>query len=191
MPHDFARHGRLAPGASGRPRSRRAAAPWWLRPAFRRDLSPDPFEVRGAVTALEAALAAAGSAGPAAGQAALVVAEALNNIVEHAFAEAAAPAGPQSSAGDLAGRGLPAGRIGLRCSQLQGRMRVQLRDTGRAMPGLALPAGAAPDLAAAPDDLPEGGFGWFLIHALTADLGYRRRAGFNILEFTLDLDALA
>jgi serine/threonine-protein kinase RsbW len=35
-------------------------------------------------------------------------------------------------------------------------------------------------------NLPEGGFGWFLIRALSRDLDYRRVGGRNLLSFRLN-----
>ena len=40
----------------------------------------------------------------------------------------------------------------------------------------------------APQDLPEGGFGWFLIRSLTRDLTYLREDGYNMLCFCVDVD---
>ena len=94
----------------------------------------------------------------------IVLAEVLNNIVEHAYAERQGEITIEVSKG-------PAG-IGCR-----------ILDTGAAMPGLALPEGTlAPH---DPDDLPEGGFGWFLIRSLTEDLRYSRQSGMNELSFRL------
>ncbi|MBK1634272.1 ATP-binding protein [Rhodovulum adriaticum] len=93
-----------------------------------------------------------------------VLAEVLNNICEHAY-PAAAP-----------------GRIDLRLLSCCGRLGAEVRDTGRAMPGNRLPAGQLPQA-----DRPEGGFGWFLIHALADGLSYRHYAGTNILRLTVPL----
>ena len=46
-------------------------------------------------------------------------------------------------------------------------------------------AGKLPDTAL--EDLPEGGFGWHLIHSLTNDLTYLRTGGCNRLRFLLPL----
>ena len=97
----------------------------------------------------------------------LVLAEALNNIAEHAYAEAPGQVGIT----------LPIGRAGLECD---------LVDQGRPMPEAQLPAGLLPrfdpgDLA----QLPEGGFGWHLIRRLTRDLAYRRSAAGNHLHFVI------
>lgn len=98
------------------------------------------------------------------GTAELVLAEALNNIVEHAYADGPGPVEVT----------LCAGPQGIGCL---------IVDQGLPMPGGTLPEGRLPDLA--PEDLPEGGFGWHLIRALTTDLTYRRVAGRNQLSFRL------
>lgn len=101
------------------------------------------------------------------GTAEMVLAEALNNIVEHAYA--AAPG--------LIEVTLSASLAGIVC---------QISDAGTGMPQDALPPGILPDaLGAAADDLPEGGFGWFLIRTLTTDLCYLRDGVMNRLSFTL------
>jgi serine/threonine-protein kinase RsbW len=99
------------------------------------------------------------------GTAEIVLAEVFNNIVEHAYAE----------------RG---GNITLRLGWQDGALLCQVSDTGAPMPGLCLPAGKfqpLDDLA----DLPEGGFGWYLIRSLTEELSYRRSNGINRLSFQL------
>jgi serine/threonine-protein kinase RsbW len=96
----------------------------------------------------------------------LVLAEVLNNVVEHAYAGASGPVEV----------GLCATPHGLAC---------RIVDQGLAMPGGALPEGRLP--AAAPSELPEGGFGWHLIRSLTADLTYARCAGQNRLSFLIPL----
>lgn len=139
-------------------------------PSLRLRLIADPLGVRAALAEVVGALRLAGAADPAAAE--LVLAEVLNNIAEHAYA-----AGP--------------GPVLLRVRPLPGTaggLAVTTLDRGAPMPGLALPAGAAPALDAAPGDLPEGGFGWFLIRRLARGLDYRRRAGCNRLRFRLVAD---
>jgi len=99
------------------------------------------------------------------GAAELVLAEAMNNIVEHAYA------------------GQP-GRIELRIQQHAGGLAVSVTDWGRPMPGDALPPGNPPVLSAEAD-LPEGGFGWHLIRRLASGLDYWRTADRNVLRFDL------
>jgi serine/threonine-protein kinase RsbW len=101
------------------------------------------------------------------GTAELVLAEVLNNLVEHAYA--AAP-----------------GKIEITLCHSDQGLRCQIVDTGLPMPDNALPKGELPEIADCPlEALPEGGFGWYLIRALSADLNYVRTAGQNRLSFTL------
>lgn len=100
----------------------------------------------------------------------IVLAEALNNVVEHAYAES--------------GRGL----VELEVDRAPAGLAFRIRDEGLEMPGGAVPPGAAHDLDVTARDLPEGGFGWFLIHELTEDLAYRRVGNRNELTFRIALD---
>lgn len=101
------------------------------------------------------------------GTAELVLAEVLNNVAEHAYAN-----GPGSVEVTLA-----PGPDGISCL---------IVDQGVAMPGEALPEGRLPGGADLPlDELPEGGFGWHLIRTLTEDLCYQRVGGSNRLSFLL------
>lgn len=96
------------------------------------------------------------------GVAQIVLAEALNNVVKHAY------------------RGRK-GQIALTIRRAEHELSCHICDSGRAMPGGHLPARA--DLR--PQDLPEGGFGWVLIHTLALDLEYLRSDGKNHLRFRL------
>lgn len=95
----------------------------------------------------------------------IALAETLNNIVEHAYAH---------TSGDI--QIMLLGRdSGLVC---------RLADRGAAMPGLCLPEGAF-QTPGEITDLPEGGFGWFLIRSLVQDLRYARVNDENQLSFLL------
>jgi len=99
----------------------------------------------------------------------LVLAEVLNNIVEHAYA------GGRDGAITLLLRG---GGASVWCL---------VEDHGRPLPRFTLPDPAAPDPAALPaGDLPEGGFGWALIRRLSRGLSYERVDGMNRLSFWVD-----
>jgi serine/threonine-protein kinase RsbW len=101
-------------------------------------------------------------------EAEIALAEALNNIVEHAFA------------------GLLPGEIRVDAVLRAGVVFFEIRDDGRAMPAGPLPGARMPSLDAGdPLDLPEGGFGWALLRALTRDLSYRREGPVNVLRFSL------
>lgn len=95
----------------------------------------------------------------------IVLAEVLNNIVEHAYAKCA---------GDI--------RIAISCDK--SGLACCLTDWGAAMPGLALPKGDLQPLGQTAA-LPEGGFGWFLIRSLATDLTYHRLGNENRLSFLL------
>ncbi|SMX38370.1 ATP-binding protein [Maliponia aquimaris] len=99
----------------------------------------------------------------------LVVAEVLNNIVEHAY---------QDRAG---------GEIRLRLKFQPDRLTVSFTDFGLPMPDGTLPDGERASLDVAQEDLPEGGFGWFLIRSLSERLEYRHDGASNQLTLTLPL----
>lgn len=99
----------------------------------------------------------------------IVLAEVLNNVAEHAYD----------------GRGGP---VDLRLRRCTGAVVCLVRDHGRPMPGGQAPAGRPPAMGATLDDLPEGGFGWYLIRSLVYDLRYRRLRGCNRLRLALPSD---
>lgn len=100
----------------------------------------------------------------------IVLAEALNNVVEHAYADH---------------RGLITVHIQPRPEEIC----VSVRDQGHPMPAERLPEGRMRSYSEDVSELPEGGFGWFLIHSLTKDVSYQRAGESNILKFTMDLTA--
>lgn len=136
-----------------------------LRAPFRRSLDSNPIAVREALADIVAFLADGGVSEDGRAQAELVFAEVLNNIEEHAYA------------------GRDDGRVDVTILLTPQDARVDVRDRGVAMPDHTTPDGVAPD----PADLPEGGFGWFLIYTLTQDLTYGRVADENRLTFTMAL----
>lgn len=97
----------------------------------------------------------------------IVLAEAANNIVEHAY--------PASALGTVT-----------LLSRIENKLvRFELRDTGTALPGGELPPKQNHNLSADLEDLPEGGFGWGLIRDMSTKLTYRRSNGRNILRFSI------
>jgi len=103
------------------------------------------------------------------GMAETVLAEVLNNIVEHAY-------GPGAT-----------GPIELRMQRASLRLKVDVRDYGKPMPGGILPGGGLPSTDPLEASPPEGGFGWFLIRAFARDIGYEREDGRNRLTFFVPL----
>ncbi len=98
-----------------------------------------------------------------------VLAEVLNNVVEHAYAD------------------YP-GAIGVRLWRDGTSVAVEVTDRGLPMPGLKLPEGCLPLSEQPPEcfgDLPEGSYGWYLIRALTDRLAYHRTADGNRLRFSM------
>lgn len=94
----------------------------------------------------------------------IVIAEVLNNIVEHAYAGAK-------------------GDIDLAVQPLRGGLRCSVTDRGAPMPDHTLPGALLPGRCAG--ELPEGGFGWFMIRALAQDIRYERIGAANRLTFWL------
>ncbi len=93
----------------------------------------------------------------------LVLAEALNNVVEHAYARYS-------------------GQIEVEVRRDPDQLRFHIADKGLPMPGAEPPVGDLPPVGAL-EDLPEGGFGWFLIRSLSQNLAYRREGERNLLSF--------
>lgn len=134
----------------------------------RLDFRACPHAVRGALMGLRGSMAGTGLARQDGDTLELVVAEVLNNVVEHAYADQ--PDGIVT----LIARTLPCG------------VAIQVRDKGRSMPGGALPEGQCPTRPEDANALPEGGFGWFLIRDLAQDLAYKRVGNYNCLTFRLN-----
>jgi serine/threonine-protein kinase RsbW len=125
----------------------------------------DPMAVREALQALFGARELDGVGADDRGTAEIVLAEALNNVVEHAYSR-------------------HRGEIEVTVRVAAGSLLCTISDHGLAMPGEAAPAGRLPE-ALNDTDLPEGGFGWHMIRALSCDLAYRRVDGRNELTFRL------
>ncbi|QUJ76484.1 ATP-binding protein [Sulfitobacter albidus] len=100
----------------------------------------------------------------------LVLAEALNNIVEHALAQTC-----ELHDIRVEGRRDPAG------------LHLLISDPGTPMPGGQAPAGAPPQIDLPTQTLPEGGFGWFMIQTLAQDVRYARIGAENRLSLRLPL----
>lgn len=132
---------------------------------FRRFAGRQP-EVRGVLAEAMAALDQAVLTPEARASAELVLAEVLNNIIEHAYA-------CDSGVIEIT---LAHGVSGIDC---------ELVDFGAPMPEGRLPPGRLGMVEIPLEELPEGGFGWFLIRSLTRNLNYRRCGGCNRLGFTL------
>ncbi|WP_116133334.1 ATP-binding protein [Tropicimonas sp. IMCC34043] len=140
-------------------------APGPRGPSLRERLGNRPEEVRAALARVIRALDAFGLGVEDQGNVEIVLAEVLNNVVEHALPQA------------------PDGWLTLQLDLLPDRIAARVVDTGGPMPGLVVPPGQPQNLDVALDALPEGGFGWFLIRHLTCELEYVRTADGNELGF--------
>ncbi len=100
----------------------------------------------------------------------IVLSEVINNIIEHAYLDK------------------PDGIIDISVVENKNGVGFHFYDQGLGMPGDVLPTGKLPNSNCAIPELPEGGFGWFLIYSLTDNLQYVRENGRNHLSFQLELD---
>ena len=101
----------------------------------------------------------------------LVLAEVLNNIVEHAYS-----ASPSKT------------KVQIQCKLEADELSFTIHDWGLAMPDGQTPVGALPDHETDIDDLPEGGFGWHIIKRLTRDLSYIRDGNKNCLNLRIAIN---
>ena len=137
-------------------------------PSLELSLGSSPQEIRAALDRVRRALRDAGWDDEARGTAELVLAEALNNIVEHAYSDADLP-----------------GPIHIACHHAPDGLHLAVSDEGLPMPDLQAPLGLPQEIDRPVCDLPEGGFGWFLIRDLAKDLSYRRLAQENRIDLRL------
>ncbi|MDN5787515.1 ATP-binding protein [Pseudorhodobacter sp.] len=131
------------------------------------EIDSDPFAVRAGVREFLACLKGCGMDATALGTAELVMAEVLNNIVEHAYADFG-------------------GTIEVLVHPQGAHVLVEVADRGLPLPCGSLPGRCLPPMDLV-DGLPEGGFGWFIIQELASDLAYRRKDGRNHTSFCLPL----
>lgn len=141
-----------------------------LRDKFRVSFKATELEARSAIAETSGRLRAAGVPSARADEIEIALAEAINNVVEHAFA------------------GSENGTVHLLCSLRPNRLDIRICDTGSPLPDERLPPGLAADLAVPRSELPEGGFGWFLIRELTSEIRYDRCGNSNHLSLRFDLN---
>ena len=140
--------------------------------AFRIVLPATFMAVRQTLTQLRSRLQPLQLSADLLGNMEIVLAEALNNIVEHAYSD---------------GTGI----IEIEITQTGESMDFRVVDEGMEMPGGQVPVGTIRDYPADPEKMPEGGFGWFLIHDLTNRLSYQRAGSKNILLFGFSKDPVS
>ncbi|KPA21166.1 Serine-protein kinase RsbW [Shimia sp. SK013] len=132
------------------------------------ELEGTPEEVRAALMKLRERLSEHQVETFNAGTLEVVLAEVLNNVVEHALANHSD------------------GTITLCANYDVNKWCIRVRDNGTPMPDNQIPAGEQPDVDADLLDLPEGGFGWMMVRTLAHDIVYARTAhNWNELTFTI------
>ncbi|MEM9318641.1 MAG: ATP-binding protein [Pseudomonadota bacterium] len=138
---------------------------------FERTLRPDPLEVRATLVALRQELSPSVD-DDSIDTIELICAEILNNVVEHAFAD------PMPDDGT----------IRVRTDMRDGALTFNVVDNGHPMPGGEPPNPDAPEVDnVAQEALPEGGFGWNLIHHLSGGLSYHHADGCNHLSVWIEV----
>jgi serine/threonine-protein kinase RsbW len=100
--------------------------------------------------------------------ASIALAEALNNIEEHAYS------------------GRPEQPVLVEIDARGDCVRCCIEDCGPLCRAACFRGGVClPRIPGAHDDLPEGGFGWALLRRLTRDLAYQRQKDRNRLTFSI------
>lgn len=147
---------------------------------FIASLTPDPLEIRRTLLQMRQRFDPL-SGRETAARMELVVAEILNNIAEHGGVPPIAPC-PTC-------QGVPARMIHVSAATAQGGIYCIISDEGEAVPAHCLRPSEAPHrLPADLRDLPEGGFGWFMIQNVARKLYYDREGRRNILAFLIPHD---
>jgi serine/threonine-protein kinase RsbW len=135
---------------------------------FTTSLPASSTAVREAMIELRGRMRQWGLAEELAARVELVAAEICNNIAEHGFA------------------GEATGSLCLHVSSVPPDMLLQITDHGAKPPAQLLERPRLPALDVARADLPEGGFGWFLVQSEADVVQYERDKGMNryCLRFT-------
>lgn len=141
-------------------------APRQKQPMFHRVLTADPNAVRATLTALRVRFR--DDVTPdALGRLELVLAEVMNNVAEHA----------------ISARATNDPKIHLCVVRHETGLACAITDDGESLPDDCLLPRQLPQVD--PADLPEGGFGWYLIQDLTQELRYYREGQRNYLAFSI------
>lgn len=128
---------------------------------FHRRFLAEDLETRRVLEELVAELVLGGVGETVVANAELILAEVLNNVVEHAYAAGTGP-------------------VELTVERRDDGLECVVADEGKPLPPGMVPGDDVP-AQADPDSLPEGGFGWHIIRCLTSNLAYQREGGINRL----------
>ncbi|TCL00650.1 serine/threonine-protein kinase RsbW [Shimia isoporae] len=143
-----------------------------INPDIHIELEGTPHEVRVALETLRERLTERQLEACNAGTLEIVLAEVLNNVVEHALADRSD------------------GLIALTGNYDKNSWHLKVRDNGKPMPDDQIPSGNAPDVETDLMDLPEGGFGWMMVRTLARNIAYSRADdSWNELTFSIPDEA--
>ncbi len=81
---------------------------------------------------------------------------------------------------------MPPGEVCVRIIPSPARIQIEIIDSGASYPEGSVPVPSTHDLSRSIADLPEGGFGWLLIHRLASGVAYHRRDGRNHLLLAIE-----
>ncbi|SHH43263.1 ATP-binding protein [Cognatishimia maritima] len=126
-------------------------------------------DMRHAVMAIIAELQSSGFRDDEISDAEIVLGELLSNIVKHAHL------------------GRANGWFFIQVRYSDDALLVECHDNGSAMPQRRVPDGRFPNTARPTNMLPEGGWGWCLIRALSNDICYERSANENVTRLVLPI----
>lgn len=133
------------------------------------ELDSNPRRVRKSIRSAARALCDAGLSRSLTENVELAVTEAVNNVIEHGYG------------------GRSGGIILIEYEMIADTLKLTILDQSQGMADTHLPSGRLPDLMVEKSDLPEGGYGWFIIRSLTRRQHYSRHEGWNRLSLTFDL----
>lgn len=125
-------------------------------------------EASAGIARLSAGLSDRGLPAQKAGDVKIALAEAINNVVEHAYS------------------GIAPASVLVKCRLYREWLVIVISDTGNPLRGCRLPDGVPAKIGSSMQDLPEGGFGWYLIHQLSSHIHYERHNGCNRLSLRFD-----
>lgn len=127
------------------------------------------MEARNSIAAIMGRLQTLGLPVHHAGNVEIALAEAVNNVVEHAYQ----------------GRG--AGDVEIRGRLAADLLVIHIFDSGLPLPSGKIPPPCPANLTGPRQALPEGGFGWSLIHELASAIRYARGDNCNRLSMHFSL----
>lgn len=134
---------------------------------FKTHFPASEMAVRKALVAVGDSLRNCGLDEEEVGRTEIVLAEALNNVVEHAYAD------------------IGCGDVELRVKCAAKDIDITILDKGVPVPVHVFAKRNGPDLDVAFEDLPEGGFGWMMIQTMSSHLSYQRVGETNCLRMTV------